>query len=90
MTEQLTQTFPDPFYYRGFRLEFDPPPIPDRSHDWRAYHEDGEGALLCFGKTRLTLLEDIDRQHSEWADAGTATRRGGAKSSGQKSGAQNV
>lgn len=30
--------------YRGYRIYRDPPPIPDRNHDWHFVHEDYDGA----------------------------------------------
>ena len=36
----MTQTI----NYRGYRIIFNPPPIPDRSHDWQWSHEEYDGA----------------------------------------------
>lgn len=30
--------------YRDYRIDFDPPPIPDRSSDWHFAHRDYDGA----------------------------------------------
>lgn len=30
--------------YRGYRIDYDPPPIPIRSCDWQFVHEDYDGA----------------------------------------------
>jgi hypothetical protein len=30
--------------YRGYVIQHDPPPIPNRSHDWQFAHEDYDGA----------------------------------------------
>lgn len=30
--------------YRGFQIEYDPPPVPDRRHDWRWSHPGVDGA----------------------------------------------
>jgi hypothetical protein len=32
-----------PTRYRQFRITYDPPPIPDRQHDYRWSHEDYDG-----------------------------------------------
>jgi hypothetical protein len=32
------------FRYGCWTIYFDPPPIPDRSHDWHFYHDDYDGA----------------------------------------------
>jgi hypothetical protein len=29
--------------YRNFRIDYDPPPIPIRTYDWRYVHEDYDG-----------------------------------------------
>jgi len=30
--------------YRGYRITYDPPPIPTRDHDWHYCHDDYDGA----------------------------------------------
>lgn len=32
------------FWYRGFMVTYDPPPIPTRDYDWHAVHDDYDGA----------------------------------------------
>ena len=34
----------DGFFYRGFHIWFDPPPIPVREYDWHYQHESFDGA----------------------------------------------
>ena len=29
--------------YKGYKIYYDPPPIPVRTHDWRFVHEDYDG-----------------------------------------------
>jgi hypothetical protein len=30
--------------YKNYRVTYDPPPIPDRSHDWSFVHDEYDGA----------------------------------------------
>ncbi len=30
-------------HYRGFLIDYDPPPIPTRAHDWQWCHENYDG-----------------------------------------------
>lgn len=30
--------------YRGYWIEYDPPPIPSRAHDWQWWHDEYDGA----------------------------------------------
>lgn len=49
--------------YRGFRIDYDPPPIPDRNHDWRWASEDydGPGDRRCgTSKSLPAARQDID------------------------------
>lgn len=50
--------------YRGFRIYYDPPPIPMRQFDWQAQHEENE-EHMCYGKTLADCKADIDRWHEE-------------------------
>jgi hypothetical protein len=53
-------------HYRGYGVTYDPPPIPDRSHDWRFEHEDidlddprhGTAATLAEAKARIDEIEE--------------------------------
>lgn len=59
-----------PDTYRGWSISFNPPPIPLRSHDWRAHHPDydawtDDGYWTDNGKkvhaaTREELIAEID------------------------------
>ena len=70
-----------PDTYRGWTIRYDPPPIPDRQHDWQAvgpnydawgdsegWHDNGERA---HAPTREKLIEEIDAWFEENADAAT-------------------
>jgi len=57
-------------HYRNFRIEYDPPPIPDRNHDWRWAHEDydGPGDRRCgTSKSLEAAKQDIDALCEELA-----------------------
>lgn len=57
---------PDPDLHKGWRLEYDPPPVPTRSHDWAATPPDydGEGIVL-YGETREAVVAEIDQWLAE-------------------------
>lgn len=53
--------------YRGYRIHYDPPPIPIRSCDWQFFHEDYDGpedgrcgfaGSLADAKAEIDMLED--------------------------------
>lgn len=52
--------------YRGYRITYDPPPIPVRTCDWHFVHEDydegdrrhGSAASLNAAKNEIDLIED--------------------------------
>ena len=56
--------------YRDFTIEYDPPPVPFRTHDWCAVtddYEDGDemvGQVLYAG-SREELIQLIDEWHTE-------------------------
>jgi len=54
----------NPIEYRSFNICCDPPPIPDRRHDWQGQHEDHEDAM-CYGSTLPECKADVDRWHEE-------------------------
>jgi hypothetical protein len=63
--------------YRGWTIHFDPPPIPIRNFDWRAYgpnydasYEGDEDGFIDNGEkaeapTREKLIEEIDAWFEE-------------------------
>jgi len=54
--------------YRNFWIEYDPPPIPDRNHDWRWAHEDydGPGDRRCGTSASLEAARaEIDEWYLE-------------------------
>lgn len=68
-----------PRTYRGWSISFDNPPIPIRSMDWSATHEDydawtdGEGewtdnGLKVHAETYDELMDAIDAAQDEWAE----------------------
>ena len=60
----------DTIRYRSYTIRFDPPPIPDRNHDWQCSHDDYDGAPdsmdgRCFsGPT----VQDCKDQIDEWEE----------------------
>jgi hypothetical protein len=52
---------------------FDPPPIPVRHFDWRAYEDDGvHENMVGWGSTEQEAKEDLERlieEHYEWLNA---------------------
>lgn len=59
--------------YRNWGIDYLPPPIPDRNHDWQAVHDnyDGTGSMLVLtGKSLDECKEQIDERMLEdnWAD----------------------
>lgn len=69
---------PDQWVYRGWKISFDPPPIPVRSFDWQATHpdydasyegeEDGwvDNGLKVNAATYEDLLLEIDCAQDDW------------------------
>lgn len=63
---------PAPERYRGFTIEFRPPPIPSREHDWAFVHDDYDGPGDRRADTAPTLedakaaidelIEDLEEQ----------------------------
>ena len=57
--------------YRGYRIDFDAKPIPDRSHDWGWAHEDFDGAedandhRYGYSRSLAAAKADIDEQLAE-------------------------
>lgn len=59
--------------YRGFRIDYAPPPIPARECDWQWVHEDYDGPEdnRCGHAPSLEAAKaDIDFWHEENGDAG--------------------
>lgn len=53
--------------YRSFRIEYDPPPIPDRNHDWQWAHQDYDGP----GDSRCGTSSSLEASKvaiDEWYD----------------------
>ncbi len=57
-----------PHRWRGYEIRFDPPPIPDRRHDWAYAHRDYDGPPdpRC---GRAASLEDACREIDELEEA---------------------
>lgn len=57
--------------YRGYQIDFDAKPIPDRSHDWGWAHEDYDGAedandhRCGYSRSLAAAKADIDEQIAE-------------------------
>lgn len=66
--EQFTTSRPDPFHYRGFRIHFEYPPIPIRTHDWIAVDDNADGKVVANGRTMHECKEDVDRYLEELED----------------------
>jgi len=65
------------------RTHYDPPPIPDRRHDWRAVTADYEpGAPVGYGATEqeaiVDLLDQLEDADEQLAVAGILTRAEGS------------
>ena len=64
-----------PIAYRGFWIEYDPPPIPVRTCDWRWWHDSYDGApdsgdRRCGASPSLEAAQqDIDEMLAELEDA---------------------
>ena len=57
--------------YRGYHIEYDPPPIPIRTSDWAWSHEgyDGpEDPRSGYSPSLEAAKADIDEQIAEWED----------------------
>lgn len=59
--------------YRSWTIQYAPPPIPTRVHDWQAIHDnyDGTGGMLIVsGKSVDDCKEQIDERMEEdnWSD----------------------
>lgn len=50
--------------YRGWLISHDPPPIPDRRHDWQATDPDTDGETVT-AATYDELLAEIDERIAE-------------------------
>jgi hypothetical protein len=71
------------------RITYDPPPIPDRSHDWRAVDDDtydGEGCPIGYGRTPGQAVDDLvwwlderGQRHSDAVHRDAADRRRGCE-----------
>ena len=46
---------------------YDPPPIPNRQFDWRAWHDedDNDGHHVGYGRTEQEARDDLDRLDQE-------------------------
>ena len=66
--------------YRNFRIRRDPPPIPVRTMDWQAVHEDYDPTpqysydgpsdnRVLFAGTPEDIIRAVDEWHEENADA---------------------
>ena len=62
-----SRRWPAKSFYKGFIIEYDPPPIPVRSMDWCFYHRDFDGAKdsqdcrLGREESESKCMEAIDR-----------------------------
>lgn len=59
--------------YRNWEIDYLPPPIPTRAHDWQAVHDnyDGDGNMLIVtGPSLEDCKEQIDERMEEdnWSD----------------------
>ena len=54
---------PKPYIYQDWLYTYDPPPIPDRRHDWQAWHRDYDGPEcnipVLTAPTELDIIKEI-------------------------------
>jgi hypothetical protein len=69
------QPQPQQFMYKNYRVTYDPPPIPDRSHDWSFVHDEYDGAPDAYDRragdasSAEAAIAEIDEIEAEWDDA---------------------
>lgn len=54
--------------YRNWQYMYDPPPIPDRRHDWQAWHKDYDGpedGRCLTAATELDIIQAIKEYEEE-------------------------
>jgi hypothetical protein len=64
------------FQYRGYVIEYDPPPVPFRDMDWRWQHDDYDGPgddRIGFSPSLAEARQEIDDLENERDPAPAAT-----------------
>lgn len=67
----MTETTRDKIIYRGFWINYDPPPIPARNCDWEAIHPDydGPGDNRYFrAASEAAVCREVDAWYEEQDD----------------------